>query len=189
MPSEDIYAKCSFTRSGQRNIHFEVIIRAPRSKLEALRQDPSNRGLDGRQLFARDIAKWVLPVLYPHEASFSTGCILYPEWDIPAEISGHTDGQQVNDLTFWLRQTRYETTVGRLSINADGTMTVLVVIDSQQREVEDPAAISTEAFLRIVGCDLHFKDEKLYSLSLKVDPWPPHGFIEGSPLTVIIGDE
>ena len=66
-------------------------------------------------------------------------------------------------------------------------MTVFVVIDSQQREVEDPAAISTEPFLRIVGCDLHFKDEKLYSLSLKVDPWPPHGFIEGSPLTVIIG--
>ena len=67
-------------------------------------------------------------------------------------------------------------------------MTVFVVIDSQERDVEDPAAISTDPFLRIVSCELHFKDEKLYSLSLKVDAWPPADFVEGSPITVIIGD-
>jgi hypothetical protein len=83
---------------------------------------------------------------------------------------------------------RYETTVGHLSINADGTMTVFVVIDSQEREVQDPAAISTDPSLNIVGCELHFKDDKLYSLSLNVNPWPPPGFVEGTRIAVILGE-
>jgi hypothetical protein len=41
------------------------LIQAPRSKLEAVRQDPANRELDDSKLFASDIAKWVPPVVYP----------------------------------------------------------------------------------------------------------------------------
>lgn len=106
MPSDDIYAKCNFTRSGQPDIYFEVIIKAPKSTFETLRQDPRTKNSSDRQLFANDIARWVLPTIYPvGGAEFSTGCDLYPEGEVPPEIVGRTEEGRVNEVTFWVIKT------------------------------------------------------------------------------------
>lgn len=102
MPSPNIYAKCDFTRTGQTDPWFVVIIKMPKAKLEALRRDPKNKGLSDSQLVGMRIAGQVMTILYPQAAAvFSTGCTFYPEDETPAEIEGRTDGQQILDLTFW----------------------------------------------------------------------------------------
>ena len=50
MPSTDIYARCNFTRSGQPNIRFNVLIKLPKAKLEELHQLPANRDQTDNQL-------------------------------------------------------------------------------------------------------------------------------------------
>jgi hypothetical protein len=79
---------------------------------------------------------------------------------------------------------RYDTKVQSRGINPDGTMTIFVVLDSQETESYLPS-ISTEPELDIVRYEPHFKDGKLYSLTLYVGAWP--NLVEGSPLTIILG--
>jgi len=101
MPSQDIYAKCNFTRSGHPDIRFEVIVKAPTAKLEALRQDPNNAGVPDSQLWGSFVG-WVVTVLYPlPDAIFSIGCMPYSEGQIPTEIEGRTPDGKVSDLAFW----------------------------------------------------------------------------------------
>ena len=50
MPPTDIYARCNFTRSGQPNIRFNVVIKVQKDKLEELRQIPANRDQTDNQL-------------------------------------------------------------------------------------------------------------------------------------------
>lgn len=103
MPSDDIYAKCNFTRSGMPEIHFEVIIKVPKSTFEALRQDPQTKNLSNTQAFANDVARWVLPEVYPvGGAEFSTGCNFYPEGEVPSETRERTANGQIGPITFWV---------------------------------------------------------------------------------------
>jgi len=103
MPSSDVYAKCNFTRSGQPEIYFEVIIKVAKATFEALRQDPRTKNLSNTQVFANDVARWVLPEIYPvGGAEFSTGCNFYPEGEVPSEIMGRTANGQIGALTFWV---------------------------------------------------------------------------------------
>jgi hypothetical protein len=60
MPSTDIYAQCNFTRSGQPNIRFNVLIKLPKAKLEELRQLPANRDQTDNQLLG-SLAGKVMP--------------------------------------------------------------------------------------------------------------------------------
>lgn len=101
-----VYAKCNFTRSGQPDIWFDVIVRAPKAKLDALRREPKNAGMSYSQLWGTFVGQ-VVTVLYPAPgASFSIGFTPYPEGEIPAEIQGRPPDAPVSDLVFW--------TVGRL---------------------------------------------------------------------------
>jgi hypothetical protein len=103
MPSDDIYAKCNFTRSGMPEIHFEVIIKVPKSTFEALRQDPRTKNLSDTQVFSNDVARWALPEVYPvGGAEFSTGCNFYPEGEVPPETKERAANGQINELTFWV---------------------------------------------------------------------------------------
>ena len=63
MPSDDYYAKCNFTRSGMSEIHFEVIIKVPKSTFEALRRDPRTKNLSNTQVFANDVARRYVALL------------------------------------------------------------------------------------------------------------------------------
>ena len=60
-----------------------------------------------------------------------------------------------------------------------------MVIDSQET---DPnfQTISTEPDLDIRRVEPHFKDGKVYSLSLHLRAWPD--LLEGSPLTIVFGE-
>ena len=80
---------------------------------------------------------------------------------------------------------QHEGIVSYRSVNDDGTATVFVVIDSKERKAPDLAGISTKPELRIVEFEPHFKDGKLFSLSLRVDPCPTFGLTARSPITVI----
>jgi hypothetical protein len=80
---------------------------------------------------------------------------------------------------------RYDTKVQSRGINPDGTMTIFVVIDSQETESYLPS-ISTEPELDIVRYEPHFKNGKFYSLTLHVGAWPD--LVEGSPLTIILDE-
>ena len=87
MPSTDIYARCNFTRSGQPNIRFNVVIKVPKAKLEELRRLSANKDQTDNQLLA-SLAGKVLSILCPERgAAFSIGCERYhPESAIPTEI-------------------------------------------------------------------------------------------------------
>ena len=80
---------------------------------------------------------------------------------------------------------QHEGIVSYRSVNDDGTATVFVVIDSQERKAPDLSGVTTKPELRIVGFEPHFKNKKLFSLSLRVDPCPPFDLTAGSPITVI----
>ena len=102
MPSTDIYARCNFTRSGQPNIRFNVIIKLPKTKLEELRRLPANRDQTDNQLLG-SLAGNLITILYPEPgAEFAVGCErCYPESAIPAEIKGRPEGTKIDELTFW----------------------------------------------------------------------------------------
>jgi hypothetical protein len=42
MPTTDIYARTNFTRAGQPNTRFQVIIKTSKARFEELRQLPEN---------------------------------------------------------------------------------------------------------------------------------------------------
>ena len=102
MPSTDIYARCNFTRSGQPNIRFNVLIKLPKAKLEELRQLPENRDQTDNQLLSK-VSGQVITILCPEPgASFSVGSERLSEGEIPDEIQGRTEsGTQLGDLMFW----------------------------------------------------------------------------------------
>ena len=102
MPPTDIYARCNFTRSGQPNIRFNVVIKVQKDKLEELRQIPANRDQTDNQLLAR-LAGNLITILYPEPgAEFAVGCErCYPGSAIPAEIKGRPEGTKIDELTFW----------------------------------------------------------------------------------------
>jgi hypothetical protein len=80
---------------------------------------------------------------------------------------------------------RYDTKIQSREINPDGTMSLFVVLDS--RETDLLRLVSTEPELDIVGYEPHFKDGKLFSLTLRVKTWPK--LVEGSPLIIILGNQ
>jgi hypothetical protein len=95
------YARCNFTRTGHPDIRFDIIVKTQTAKLDALRLDPNNAGLSDGQLWGGFVGH-VVTLLYPAPgASFSIGCIPYPEGHIPTEIEGRAPSGTVNDLTFW----------------------------------------------------------------------------------------
>jgi hypothetical protein len=102
MPSTDIYARCNFTRSGQPNIRFNVVIKVPKAKLEELRRLPENSDQTDNQLLG-SLAKKVITILYPEPgAAFTVGCERhYPESAIPIEIKGRPEGTKIDELMFW----------------------------------------------------------------------------------------
>ena len=101
MPSTDIYARCNFTRSGQPNTRFNVVIKLPKAKLEELRQLPANRDQTDNQLLG-SLAGKVITILYPEPgATFAVGCERYPEGAIPTEIKARPEGTKIDELTFW----------------------------------------------------------------------------------------
>src|SRR5271165_1303296 len=65
MPSTDIYARCNFTRSGHRNIRFNVVIKLPKAKFEELRQLPANRDQTDNQLLGSLAGKVITIVCGP----------------------------------------------------------------------------------------------------------------------------
>jgi hypothetical protein len=98
MPSSDIYAKCDFTRTGQHEPWIVVVIKVPKVKLEVLRQERENRGLEDKVILGK-FSGQVATVLYPlPDATFSTGCMLYPEGEIPTEIEGRPPDGTLPDL-------------------------------------------------------------------------------------------
>jgi hypothetical protein len=98
----DIYARCNFTRSGQPNIRFNVVIKVPKGKLEELRRLPANSDQTDNQLLG-SLARKVITILYPEPgATFAVGCERhYPESAIPTEIKGRPEGTKIDELTFW----------------------------------------------------------------------------------------
>jgi hypothetical protein len=73
MASNDIYARCNFTRSGQANIRFNVVIKLSKAKLEELRQLPANRDQTDNQLLG-NLAGKVITIVYPEPgATFAVG--------------------------------------------------------------------------------------------------------------------
>jgi hypothetical protein len=101
MPSPDIYARCNFTRSGQPNIRFNVVIKVPKATLEELRQLPVNRDQTDNQLLG-SLAGKVITIVYPEPgATFAVGCERYPEGAIPTEIKERPEGTKIDELTFW----------------------------------------------------------------------------------------
>ena len=102
MSSTDIYARCNFTRSGQPNIRFNVVIKVPKAKLEELRRLPANRDQTDNQLLG-SLAGKVIAILYPEPgAAFAVGCErYYPESAIPTEIKERPEGTKIDKLTFW----------------------------------------------------------------------------------------
>src|SRR5206468_5744363 len=79
MPSPDIYAKCDFTRTGQHEPWFVVVIKVPKAKLEGLRQQRENIGLEDKVILGK-FSGQVMTVLWPYpDSTFSNGCRLYPE--------------------------------------------------------------------------------------------------------------
>jgi hypothetical protein len=102
MPSTDVYARCNFTRSGQPNIRFNIVIKVPKSKLEELRRLPANTDQTDNQLLCA-LAGKVITILHPEpDAAFAIGCErYYPESVIPAEIKGRPEGTKIDELTFW----------------------------------------------------------------------------------------
>jgi len=102
MPPTDIYARCNFTRSGQPNIRFNVVIKVQKDKLEELRQLPANRDQTDNQLLGGLAAK-VISILHPEPgAAFAVGCErYYAEHVVPTEIKGRPAGTKIDELTFW----------------------------------------------------------------------------------------
>ena len=102
MPSTDIYARCNFTRSGQPNIRFNVVIKVSKAKLEELRQLPANKDQTDNQLLG-SLAEKVITILYPEPgAAFAVGCErYYPESVIPTEIKNRPEGTRLDELMFW----------------------------------------------------------------------------------------
>ena len=102
MPPTDIYARCNFTRSGQPNIRFNVVIKVQKDKLEALRQLPANRDQTDNQLLGGLAAK-VISILHPQAgAALAVGCErYYAEHVVPTEIKGRPEGTKNDELTFW----------------------------------------------------------------------------------------
>jgi hypothetical protein len=102
MPSTDIYARCNFTRSGQPNIRFNVVIKVPKAKLEELRRLSANKDQTDNQLLA-SLAGKVITIIYPEAgATFAVGCErYYPEGTIPSEIKERPEGTETDELTFW----------------------------------------------------------------------------------------
>ena len=98
----DIYARCNFTRSGQPNIRFNVVIKVPKAKLEELRGLPANSDQTDNQLLG-SLARKVITIVYPEPgATFAVGCERhYPESAIPTEIKGRPEGTKIDELTFW----------------------------------------------------------------------------------------
>jgi hypothetical protein len=64
-------------------------------------------------------------------------------------------------------------------------MTVFVVLDCKVTE-SSVTSISTEPKLDIVHYEAHFKEGKLYSLTLCVNSGPD--LLKGNPITIIIGE-
>jgi hypothetical protein len=96
-----IYARCLFTLSGHPETRFDVIIKAPKAKIEALCQAPNDVHMPDNQLWT-NFAGRVITLLYPLPgATFSIGCKPHPEGEIPAEIQGRTPDGTVDDLAFW----------------------------------------------------------------------------------------
>jgi hypothetical protein len=102
MASTDIDARCNFTRSGQPNIRFNVVIKVPKAKLEDLRRLPANSDQTDNQLLG-SLAGKVITVVHPEPgAAFAVGCERYhPEGAIPTEIRERPEGTKVDELTFW----------------------------------------------------------------------------------------
>jgi hypothetical protein len=61
-------------------------------------------------------------------------------------------------------------------------MTIFVILDSQETETYLPS-IKTEPELDIVRYEPHFKDGKLYSVSMTVNRWP--NLVEGHPMPLL----
>jgi hypothetical protein len=102
MPTNDIYARTNFTRSGQPNTRFQVIIKTSKARLEELHQLPENRDQTDNQLLSK-VSGQVITILCPEPGvSFSVGSERLPEGEIPYEIQGRTEsGTQLGDLMFW----------------------------------------------------------------------------------------
>ena len=102
MPTNDIYARTNFTRSGQPNTRFQIIIKTSKARLEELRQLPENKDQTDNQLLSK-VSGQVITILCPEPgASFAVGSERLPEGEIPHEIQGRTEsGTQLSDLMFW----------------------------------------------------------------------------------------
>jgi hypothetical protein len=91
MPTTDIYARTNFTRSGQPNTRFQVIIKASKARFEELRQLPENRDQTDNQLLSK-VSGQVITILCPEpSASFSVGSERLSDGEIPDEIQGRTE--------------------------------------------------------------------------------------------------
>ena len=80
---------------------------------------------------------------------------------------------------------RYETKVQSRTIGPDVTANIFVVIDSQETD-PDFQTVSTEPDLDIRRVQPHFRDGKVYGLSIHRCTWPD--LMEGSPLTISFGE-
>jgi hypothetical protein len=98
----DIYARCNFTRSGQPNTRFNVVIKVPNAKLEELRRLPANSDQTDNELLGK-LARKVITILDPEPgAAFAVGCERhFPEGAMPPEIKGRPEGTKIDELTFW----------------------------------------------------------------------------------------
>jgi hypothetical protein len=67
MPTTDIYAGTNFTRSGQPNTRFQVIIKASKARFEELRQLSENRDETDKQLLSK-VSGQVITILSPNLA-------------------------------------------------------------------------------------------------------------------------
>jgi hypothetical protein len=64
VPTNDIYARTNFTRSGQPNTRFQVIIKTSKARLEELRQLPENKDQTDNQLLS-EVSGQVITILCP----------------------------------------------------------------------------------------------------------------------------
>jgi len=186
MPSSDIYAKCDFTRTGRHEPWFVVVIKVPKAELEALRQERENRGLEDKVILGK-FSGQVATVLYPHpDATFSTGCKLYPEGEIPTEIERRPPDGNLPDLSFWNVVRRYRMKIQSRTLNDDGTMTMIVVSEILESQPDLPP-FTTDPDLDIKRCAVSFENQRLY-LTLVLGAWPPNDLVEGRALAIIVGE-
>ena len=97
----DIYARCTITPTGTHR-SIVTVLKLSRAKIRELRQDPNNEAFDDRRLVSNLFGKQLAALVYPVVgATYSIGCTLYPEGELPLDIQGRADGRQIDGVTLW----------------------------------------------------------------------------------------